>query len=78
MTPEQRAQIKSADSAWYVRRLRLNNGGYTSSGTYYGLGAPLYECFNAREYLVLRASDRQDAIAQLRNHIPHKIVIWRP
>jgi hypothetical protein len=41
-------------------RLRLNSGGYTSDGSYYGAGAPLYqyrlelpdtyECFHRSDY----------------------------
>lgn len=30
------------DGRLYVRRVRLNNGGYDRNGTYFGQGAPLY------------------------------------
>lgn len=52
-------------SSWYIRKLRLNSGGYTSQGYYYGLGLPLYECYNNSEYKTFRADDRVHAIEQL-------------
>lgn len=46
-----------------LSRVRLNSGGYTSSGKYYGIGAPLYEAYNPEtgESLVFRAADRNAA-----------------
>jgi hypothetical protein len=62
------------DTAWYIRRVRLNQGGYTDRGYYYGIGEPLYECYTARDYVTFRARDRRHAIEQLRDHMqPHKI-----
>lgn len=29
----------------YLHRVRLDNGGYTNEGNYYGVGQPLYEYF---------------------------------
>jgi hypothetical protein len=31
---------------YYMRRIRINQGGYTDQGQYFGLGAPLYEVSN--------------------------------
>jgi len=46
-----------------LQRVRLDRGGYTSSGRYYGTGAPLYEAYNPEtgESLVFRAADRATA-----------------
>jgi len=46
-----------------LQRVRLDRGGYTSSGKYYGIGAPLYEAYNPEtgESLVFRAADRATA-----------------
>lgn len=59
-----------------LHRVRLNNGGYDSSGYYFGLGLPLYvaDCEDwstwERPYY-FRAYNRQDAkdilIANLKN-----------
>lgn len=57
----------ASSSKWQVRRLRLNQSGYTSNWYYFGVGLPLYECFNDSEYVCLRASDRNHAIEQLRD-----------
>lgn len=73
-----RQQAIAADVAWYVRRVRLNSQGYTSSGSYYDVGMPLYECFNAREYVNFRADDRQHAIEQLRDHMrPYEVHVHK-
>jgi hypothetical protein len=51
-------------------RVRLDSGGYDPGGAYWGLGGPLY-CADGddfREYL--RASDREDARAQLLEKFP--------
>jgi hypothetical protein len=51
---------------FYLRRVRLNSGGYDSGGAYWGVDAPLYE-YESEDYgeeLVsgfLRASCRDDA-----------------
>ena len=46
----------------YLRRVRLNSGGYDTGGAYWGLGAPLWECLdpdgNGR---IFRARDRDAA-----------------
>jgi hypothetical protein len=55
------------DEKVYVRKLRLNQGGYTDRGDYYGIGLPLYECWNNEIYQTFRADDRSHAIEQLRD-----------
>ena len=47
----------------YLTRVRLNSGGYTSTGQYFGIGAPLYHYQNDEGdiYDYVRAYDRQDA-----------------
>lgn len=50
---------------WYVRHVRINSQGYDSSGSYWGTGAPLFECFCDKESLHLRAHSRGNAIEQL-------------
>ena len=59
-----------------LHRERLNSGGYTSTGVYFGVGLPLYfmqdepgECLPHGQYL--RASDRADALAIARYHFPN-------
>ena len=46
----------------YLRRVRLDSGGYDCGGAYWGLGAPLWEALdqdgNGR---IFRARDRTDA-----------------
>lgn len=55
-----------------LRHVRLNNGGYDSGGTYWGLGPRLYwaasECGGISCYI--RARDRQAAKDTIRNRYP--------
>lgn len=48
---------------FYLRRIRLDNGGYDSGGAYWGVGAPLYgyESQDGEVYGYLRAEDREAA-----------------
>ena len=50
-----------------LRRVYLNAGGYTRNGTYYGVGAPLYEVASDdfEVSYCLRAYDRTDARAKV-------------
>jgi hypothetical protein len=49
-----------------AERVKLNRQGYTSSGQYFGVGAPLWECYDGdRGPLYLRAGDKKAAIAQV-------------
>jgi hypothetical protein len=51
----------------YLRRVRLDSGGYDSGGAYWGLGSPLWECLdqdgNGR---IFRAASRDAAKAEIR------------
>ena len=73
-----------------LRRVKLNRGGYDTSGSYWGVGAPLYVCEyradNERsiETGYLRASTRERAIAQAKEKIAlfyrtdaDKVALWR-
>lgn len=73
--PNQTLQIQNSEK-FYVRKIRLNSGGYTSQGYYYGTGAPLYECYNDNEYYTFRANDRSHAIEQLRD-LNHNVKVHR-
>lgn len=57
-----------------LRKIRLSAQGYDSYGTYYGLGAPLYECYGDLDgeqvQLQFRARDRSEAKAFVRNLYP--------
>lgn len=52
-----------------LTHVKLNRQGYTSGGTYYGVGAPLYEARNSDngEYVTFRAQHRPMALGVLRN-----------
>lgn len=52
----------------YVERVRLNSGGYDSSGRYFGTGAPLYSYSddNANFHGYVRANSREEAKARVR------------
>jgi hypothetical protein len=59
-----------------VTHERLNQGGYRSDGTYFGVGSRLYfvqdedgECLPHGHYF--RATDRQDAVAFARGMFPN-------
>lgn len=61
----------------YLRRIRLNSGGYDRTGYYYGHGAPLYEYESADSAYVgeLRAYDREDAKERVRKELLMKQAI---
>ena len=48
---------------FYLRRVRLNRGGYDDTGRYWGVGQPLYRYTtdDMDEFRYLRATDRDDA-----------------
>jgi hypothetical protein len=56
----------------YVRRTRLNRGGYTEAGRYFGIGAPLYEVSSDRGeiHTWYRAKDRNHAKEQASKEYP--------
>jgi hypothetical protein len=51
----------------YVRRVPLRRGGYDAGGAYWGLGLPLWECFDSSGTFAcyLRCVDRASAKAEL-------------
>lgn len=56
-----------------LQRIRLNSGGYTSKGVYFGTGAPLYyyaDHATGEIASYLRAYDRKDAKDRIRNRHP--------
>jgi hypothetical protein len=55
----------------YLRRVRLNGGGYDSSGAYWGLGAPLWRCYDdTGKSSFLRANSREIAQETIREEYP--------
>lgn len=57
-----------------LRRVRLNQGGYTDRSKYFGTGAPLYEYQDQETgdiFDQVRAYDRQDAIARIKHKYPN-------
>lgn len=63
----------------YLRRMRINRGGYTDKGQYFGIGLPLYCAsfeYGSNGYVdeTIRATDRYDAkqivLAKFKLHYP--------
>lgn len=56
----------------YVRRERLNSGGYTSDGCYFGVGEPLYYItdYDGVHGDYVRASCRAEALDKARKIYP--------
>lgn len=52
---------------FYLRLIRLNKGGYTDKGMYYGIGKPLYAYWSDMSATVhyVRAADRDSAKLQV-------------
>jgi hypothetical protein len=57
----------------YIRKERINAGGYIAGGSYFGHGAPLYYVMDEDGIwdCYIRASDRADAIEQMRRFYPN-------
>lgn len=57
----------------YLRRIRLDRGGYDPNGTYFGLGQPLfwYASEDGSIDAVLRARDRNEAIDKILRIYPN-------
>jgi len=54
-----------------LHRVRLNAGGYDDTGAYYGVGQPVYICFDVADNLIeFRARDRAAAKAHVRALYP--------
>ena len=61
---------------WHIQRVRINKGGYDSTGYYFGMGLPVYHVWwdgptfrDFKEYYV-RGEDRQ--------HVKDLILHWHP
>ena len=54
----------------YLRRVRLDAGGYDRLGTYFGRGGPLYWCAGEGVDFMVRARDRADAVRRVRSRYP--------
>lgn len=56
----------------YLRKIRLDSGGYDPNGTYFGTGQPLYWYADAdgKVDAMLRATDRGAAIQAIRLRYP--------
>jgi len=65
---------------WYLRRMKLNSGGYNSSGHYYGIGAPLYKATrdDDDEVVLIRARTRRLAIIELKARFPNAKLFVEP
>jgi hypothetical protein len=62
-TLKQFVRTREAKSRLEVFRQRLDRGGYTSYGRYYGIGAPLFSVYDEKsgDHFMVRASDANDA-----------------
>lgn len=60
----------------YLRKVRLDSGGYDTNGTYFGIGAPLYWYASADGDIdgVLRAADRASARAKVLEQYPRAVI----
>ena len=64
---------KSLPVKLYLRRVRINSGGYCPKGTYFGIGRPLYWAADADGEVdfVIRADDREDAKLEVLRDYPN-------
>lgn len=62
----------------YLRRVRLNSGGYDSGGAYWGHGLPLFVAMDqAGDCYFLRARNRAAAKAEIRNSLDETAIFYR-
>lgn len=67
------SDVMSQESHKYnLRRVYLNQGGYTSEGYYYGHGCPLYEYISDHDSGTIRAYSRKEAKEYIRKYIDPK------
>jgi hypothetical protein len=70
--PSRRPLYPKTPTAFYLRRVYLNSGGYDSGGAYWGVGRPLYRAESVDEMemtygdpqqaeMYVRANDRNEA-----------------
>lgn len=58
---------------FYLRRIRLNNGGYDALGCYWGVGAPLYHYEDFETAMIsgeVRAHNRWVAMSKIAHMYP--------
>lgn len=57
----------------HVQHVRLDQGGYTSDGVYFGIGPRLYHIWDDEDYRsdYIRASTRAVAVAEARHYYPN-------
>lgn len=81
--PNQRSYTKSSEGRYFIEdvdrrisvtRIRLNAGGYTSRGEYYGVGMPLFHVVSNDDEVnyQMRAADRSEALASVRHRYPDR------
>jgi hypothetical protein len=60
----------------YIRRVRLNSGGYDRNGTYFGVGEPIYWCRSedCEIDFMLRADSRGTAVVKVKRQYPNSKV----
>lgn len=70
-------QSEDYDGSLSVKRVQLNNGGYTSTGRYFGSGGPLWSVDNYHDPGVfgdidfyIRAANRTEALQEVRGMYP--------
>ena len=64
---------------FFLRRVRLNRGGYDSSGSYFGLGAPVFafESLDGAHCGTCRAHDRDAAKTYVRRYFDANARFYR-
>lgn len=69
---DEQQQASTYTGRVYVRREKLNNGGYTKDGCYFGVGSPLYYIsdYDGVHSDYFRASCREEALDKARNIYP--------
>ena len=69
---DERQQALAYTGKVYVRRERLNSGGYTADGCYFGIGEPLYYVtdYDGIHSDYFRASCREEALEKARDIYP--------
>lgn len=69
---DERRAAKAYTGRVYVRRERLNQGGYTSRGCYFGTGEPLYFItdYDGLHSDHVRATCREEALDKARSIYP--------
>jgi hypothetical protein len=75
-----RAKCRLDSHKFELTKVRINRGGYTDSGQYFGIGAPLWhgECMCGHHCVAyFRAPDRDAAKALVRGHHDRKARFYR-